>query len=78
MSENITSETETEAERETPRGIVYVREADRDDLPAELKAMPGKVYSLHDAAGNRLAIAPSRGEAFALAKRNDLVPHSVH
>lgn len=60
------------------RGIVYIREADREALPDALRGAPGKMFSVHDAAGNRLAVAPSRGQAFALAKRNDLLPLSVH
>jgi len=60
------------------RPIVYVREADRSDLPEELKAAPGRIYALHDESGNCLAIAQDRTLAFALARRNDLRPVSVH
>lgn len=58
--------------------IVYVREADRASLPEHLQKTPGKIYALHDPAGNCLAISPDRALAFALARRNDLVPVSVH
>jgi len=58
--------------------IVYVRAVANDELPDELKGAPGTVYALHDAAGNRIALAPDRRLAFALAKRNDLTPLSVH
>lgn len=58
--------------------IVYVREADRDSLPDHLKRLPGKIYAVHDPEGNCLAISPDRRMAFALAKRNDLTPVSVH
>ena len=58
--------------------IVYVREADRETLPDHLKNAPGKIFSVHDPEGNCLAISPDRRMAFALAKRNDLTPVSVH
>lgn len=58
--------------------IVYVREADRESLPEHLRNMPGKIYAVHDPEGNCLAISPDRRMAFALAKRNDLTPVSVH
>lgn len=58
--------------------IVYVREAARDSLPDELRRLSGRVYALHDEDGNRLALAPDRKLAFALARRNDLDPRSVH
>ncbi len=58
--------------------IVYVREADRAGLPEHLRKMPGKIFAVHDPEGNVLALSPDRKLAFALAKRNDLVPVSVH
>ena len=58
--------------------IVYVREVAPDDLPDELKGTDARLYALHDADGNRLALTPDRRQAFALAKRNDLTPLSVH
>lgn len=58
--------------------IVYVREVDPASLPAELKDYPGRLHALHDEQGNQIAIAPDRGQAFALARRNNLKPISVH
>lgn len=58
--------------------IVYVREIAPEELPDELRGAPAKLFALHDAEGNRLAIAPDRRQAFALARRNDLTPLSVH
>ena len=58
--------------------IVYVRQVAPEDLPDELRGTDARLYALHDAAGNRLALAPDRRIAFALAKRNDMVPLSVH
>ena len=58
--------------------IVYVREAARETLPDEIRNMSGPVYALHDEAGNQIALAADRKVAFALARRNDLKPLSVH
>ena len=58
--------------------IVYVREADREGLPEHLRAAPGKIFAVHDPEGNVLALADNRAVAFALARRNDLEPVSVH
>jgi len=62
----------------TSGAIVYVREADPESLPEHLQGAPGKVYALHDSSGNQIALAPDRRLAFALARRNDLTPLSVH
>jgi hypothetical protein len=63
-----------------PKGppIVYVREVSAGELPDELRGTAARLFALHDAEGNRLALAPDRRIAFALAKRNDMVPLSVH
>ena len=58
--------------------IVYVREVAPEDLPDELRGTEAKLYALHDAEGNQLAVTPDRRIAFALAKRNDMRPLSVH
>ena len=70
----------TDKQTPTRRGnaIVYVREASRESLPDELKSAPGKVFSVHDPEGNCLALAKDRALAFALARRNELTPVSVH
>lgn len=57
--------------------IVYVREADPESLPDQLKGV-GRIYALHDEEGNQIALAPDRKVAFALARRNELTPMSVH
>jgi hypothetical protein len=63
-----------------PKGqpIVYLREVAADELPDELKGTPARLFALHDADGNRLAMTQDRRVAFALAKQNDLTPLSVH
>jgi hypothetical protein len=58
--------------------IVYVREVTPEELPDQLRGATGKLFGVHDANGNRLALAPDRRVAFALARRNDMVPLSVH
>ncbi len=58
--------------------IVYVREVTPDELPNELRGTTARLYAVHDAEGNRLALTPDRRIAFALARRNDMVPVSVH
>lgn len=58
--------------------IVYIREVDPEELPPNLEIGEAPVYAVHDAAGNRLALAADRDLAFALARRNDMMPMSVH
>ena len=61
------------------RAIAYVRQCQTPaDLPDGIAGGPGKFYSIHDADGNRLALTPSRDLAFAVVRRNDMVPVSVH
>ncbi|MHA1529704.1 MAG: DUF1150 family protein [Alphaproteobacteria bacterium] len=58
--------------------IVYIREVTPEEFPDELRGTTHKLYGVHDANGNRLALAPDRRVAFALARRNDMVALSVH
>ena len=61
--------------------IVYVRPVAVSTLPAEVQAqLPGveKLYALHDADGEQLALVRDRAMAFALARQNDRTPVSVH
>lgn len=63
------------------RPIVYVREVAVTDLPDEVRAQlmgAKKLYALHDAAGERLALVKNRQMAFVLARQNDLTPVTVH
>ena len=60
------------------RPIVYVREVTPEEFPDALRGATDKLYAVHDAEGNRLALTPDRRVAFALARRNDMVPLSVH
>ena len=65
-------------EFQTDKPIVYVREADREALPDHLKEAPGTLFAVHDPAGNVIALADDRAVAFAMARRNDMLPVSVH
>ena len=58
--------------------IVYVREAEKSELPDHLKDAPGKVFSVHDDEGKCLALTEDRNIAFVLARQNDLHPVSAH
>ena len=68
----------------TPGGadkIVYVRPVNAADLPDEVRAHVGSaktLYSVHSAAGERLALGKDRRMAFALARQYDLAPVHVH
>ena len=60
------------------KAIVYVREVTPAKMPDELRGQMDRLYAVHDADGNRLALTQNRGAAFALAKHNHMVPLSVH
>ena len=61
--------------------IVYVREVGLDELPDEVRDQVGghkRLYAVHDAEGQRLALVADRKLAFILARQNDMAPVSVH
>jgi len=61
--------------------IVYVREVNVDDLPEEIRPQVAglkKLYAVHSAEGERLALVRDRHMAFVLARQNDLAPVTVH
>jgi hypothetical protein len=61
--------------------IVYVREVKVEDLPEEIRQQVGgvkKLYAVHSAEGERLALARDRHMAFVLARQNDFAPVTVH
>lgn len=67
---------------EMPEGrIAYIRQVPVEVLPDELRAqLRGlrEVYGIHSEAGECLALAPDRRQAFVLARQNDLAPVSAH
>lgn len=63
------------------RPIVYVREVAVRDLPEELREEIGdidRLYAVHSADGERLALVRDRAMAFVLARQNDFAPVAVH
>ena len=65
----------------TDNKIVYVRPVRAKDLPFDLREQVGglkKVYSVHNADGEQLAIVKDERLAFALARQHDFAPVRVH
>jgi hypothetical protein len=61
--------------------IAYIREVDVTELPDEVRAQAtglDKIYAVHGADGERLALVADRRMAFFLARQNDFAPVSVH
>ncbi|WP_299646339.1 DUF1150 family protein [uncultured Jannaschia sp.] len=63
--------------------LVYVRSVEMDELPTEVQdeAREGgldKLYALHRADGEQVALVGDRSLAFNIAIQNDLQPVSVH
>ena len=61
--------------------IVYVREVAVKDLPEEVRREAAgleKLYAVHNAEGERLALVRDRHMAFVLARQNDFAPVAVH
>lgn len=61
--------------------IVYVRPVEVADLPAEVQSQAAglkRIYALHDANGERIALVKDRWMAFALARDNDMAAVNVH
>jgi len=66
---------------EAENRIVYVREVKVEDLPDEIRPQVGgakKLYAVHSADGERLALVRDRHMAFVLARQNDFAPVTVH
>ncbi len=61
--------------------IVYVKEVAVADLPEDLQHAAGdaeKLYAVHDADGQQLALVSDRNFAFVLARQHDYAPVAVH
>ncbi|HAR52823.1 MULTISPECIES: DUF1150 family protein [Roseovarius] len=66
---------------EGDRPIAYVRSVEVAELPEEIRVQldgAKRIYAVHSAAGERLALVRDRGLAFVLARQNDLEPVTVH
>ncbi|MEO0680563.1 MAG: DUF1150 family protein [Pseudomonadota bacterium] len=63
-----------------PSDIVYVRELRPEEAAALPQTPPGeaRIYAIHSAEGERLALTDDRGLAFRLARQHDRTPVSVH
>ena len=63
------------------RGLVYVKSVDVADLPDEVRAQAGtleRIFAVHDAQGQQLALVANQKLAFALARQHDMSPVTVH
>lgn len=61
--------------------IVYIRPVAVADLPEGLREQAeGRetIYAVHRPDGQRLALVADKGMAFALSRKNDMEPVSVH
>lgn len=61
--------------------IVYVRPVAVADLPDEVREQArgiDRLFAVHSADGERLALVRDRNLAFVLARQNDLAPVNVH
>ena len=66
---------------QTEARIVYVRPVAVETLPDALRAQVGTIetlYAVHDASGERIALANNRNLAFALAREHHFAPVSAH
>ncbi|KAF0675766.1 DUF1150 family protein [Profundibacterium mesophilum] len=66
---------------ETADNIVYVRPVAVDELPQEMQEQAEgleRLYAVHNAVGDRLALVADRNLAFVVARQNDMAPVSVH
>lgn len=66
---------------ETGEPIVYVRAVAVADLPKEVQEQAAgidRLYAVHDANGERLALVRDRKMAFILARQHDMAPVNVH
>ncbi|MEM6440376.1 MAG: DUF1150 family protein [Pseudomonadota bacterium] len=62
-----------------PSDIVYVRELRAEETAALPQTPPNaKIFAIHAADGERLALTDDRGLAFRLAREHDRTPVSVH
>jgi hypothetical protein len=61
--------------------VVYVKSVDVSGLPDDLRKAAGnraQLFAVHDSNGQQLALVADRKMAFTLARRNDMLPVTVH
>lgn len=63
------------------QAIVYVRPVEVAELPEDLREQAqglDRIYAVHSAEGERLALVRDRNLAFLLARQHDMQPVTVH
>lgn len=63
------------------KDLVYVKSVDVADLPDDVRAQAGeldRLFAVHNADGEQLALVANQKLAFALARQNDMSPVAVH
>lgn len=60
--------------------IVYIRPIDAAEVPeaAASGVTAPRLYAIHDASGNRLAVLTDRDAAFFVARQNEMTPVHAH
>ncbi|MGR3484400.1 MAG: DUF1150 family protein [Paracoccaceae bacterium] len=61
--------------------LVYVKPVAVADLPREVREQAGdltRLYAVHDARGQQLALVADYDLAFTLARQHDMSPMTVH
>ena len=61
--------------------LVYVKSVAVSDLPLDVQEAAGErdeLFAVHDSEGQQLALVADRKLAFALARKNDMRPVTVH
>jgi hypothetical protein len=61
--------------------VVYVKSVDVSGLSDDLREAAGnreQLFAVHDSNGQQLALVADREMAFTLARRNDMLPVTVH
>ena len=62
-------------------GMVYVKPVAVADLPEEVRDQAGdleRIFAVHNADGEQLALVADRHLAFMLARQHDMSPVTVH
>lgn len=64
----------------TGQPVVYVKGIRAEDLPAEVKVPAGLkvLYAIHGENGEPMALVGDRSVAFAMARKHNFTPVSVH
>ena len=61
--------------------LVYIKTVEVTELPLDLQRQVGsdkRLYAVHKADGERVAVVENRALAYSLARDNDLTPMTLH